>query len=315
MRVVFLLMLLILIGVVLLSFWSYMKAFYNKQGRKRDASVLPKRGPYEAVKDKVKPLIEEMENIQWEEVFIYSRDGLRLFGKYNHVSDGAPLHIQFHGYKGSAYRDFCGGNKLARDMGHNTLVVDQRAHGKSEGHTISFGIKERFDCLDWIEYVNGRFGENTDIIISGLSMGASTVLMAANEPLPQNVRAIIADCPYSSPADIIMKVCADIGLPPKPSIPFAYLGAKLFGGFDLYECDAVSGAEKSKIPILIIHGEGDDFVPPEMSLKIAHANPQMVKYVTFPEAGHGLSYMKDEERYVAEVSDFIKGVIKEDSPA
>lgn len=310
---IFLFVFAVTVAVVLLSFLSYMKAFYNKKGRKKDASVLPKSGPYEATKDKVKPLMEEMKNIEWEEVFIDSRDGLRLFGRYHHVSDDAPLQIQFHGYKGTAYRDFCGGNKLAREMGHNTLVVDQRAHGESEGHTISFGIKERFDCLDWIDYANRRFGEDKIIIISGLSMGASTVIMAANELLPKNVRAIIADCPYSSPKDIIMKVCADIGLPPRLSIPFAYLGAKIFGGFDLYECDAVSGAENSKIPILIIHGEGDDFVPPEMSLKIAQANPQMVKYVTFPEAGHGLCYIKDEKRYACELRDFINGVINENA--
>ncbi|MBR6603111.1 MAG: alpha/beta hydrolase [Clostridia bacterium] len=270
---------------------------------------MPKSEQYDAHREMTRLLSEEMKAREWEKVHISSRDGVRLAAIYYHISDEAPLHIQFHGYRGTPYRDFCGGNKLAIDMGHNTLVVFQRAHLESEGHTISFGIKERFDCLDWINYAVDRFGEDKKIIISGLSMGAATVIMAAAEPLPRNVRGIIADCPYSSPKEIILKVCAGMGLPPLLCYPLIYCGALIFGGFKLTECDAVRGAKNAKIPILLLHGEDDDFVPLEMSRKIAEANPEMVRLHTFEGAGHGLSYMVSCERYTKITEDFICEVL------
>ncbi len=299
----------ILFIFLLLSYAVYRKAFYNRRGKKRDASVMPKSEQYDAHREMTRLLSEEMKARDWEKVHISSRDGVRLAAIYYHISDEAPLHIQFHGYRGTPYRDFCGGNKLAIDMGHNTLVVFQRAHLESEGHTISFGIKERFDCLDWINYAVDRFGEDKKIIISGLSMGAATVIMAAAEPLPRNVRGIIADCPYSSPKEIILKVCAGMGLPPLLCYPLIYCGTLIFGGFKLTECDAVRGAKNAKIPILLLHGEDDDFVPLEMSRKIAEANPEMVRLHTFEGAGHGLSYMVSCERYTKLTVDFICEVL------
>ncbi len=298
----------ILFLFLLLSYLVYRKAFYNRRGKKRDASVMPKKEQYDVHREQTKLLSDEMKARNWEQIYIRSRDGVRLAAIYYHVSDDAPLHIQFHGYRGSPYRDFCGGNKLAIDMGHNTLVVFQRAHLESGGHTISFGIKERFDCLDWIDYATERFGEEKKIIISGLSMGASTVVMAAAETLPKNVCGIIADCPYSSPKEIILKVCAGMGLPPLLCFPLIYCGALIFGRFDLLECDAVRGAKNAKIPILLLHGEDDDFVPLEMSRKIAAAKPEMVRLHTFSGAGHGLSYMVSCEKYTELASNFINEV-------
>lgn len=307
---IFLLVLLLLILLILfISYLAYLKAFHNRRGKKKDASILPDREQYKKVKSFTDELRAEMEALDYEKIYITSRNGLRLAARYYHICDGAPLHIQFHGYRGSALHDFCGGNKLAREFGHNTLVVDQRAHGDSEGHTISFGIKERLDCVDWVNYAVERFGSDIKIFISGVSMGATTVLMASGEDLPRNVVGVIADCPFSSPKEIILKVCRDIGLPPRLSFPFAYLGALIFGRFNLTECNAVDSVRRSKIPILLVHGEDDDFVPLEMSRRIADANPDKVTFETFPLAGHGLSFVADPERYVKIFGDFMRSVI------
>lgn len=294
---------------LLLCYIVYRKAFFNKKGRKRDDSVMPRGEQYAPHKERIDILSLEMKARNWEHIYIRSRDGVCLAALYHHISDDAPLHIQFHGYRGSPYRDFCGGNKIACDMGHNTLVICQRAHSESGGHTISFGIKERFDCLDWIDYSVKRFGDDKKIIISGLSMGASTVIMAAAEQLPENVCGIIADCPYSSPKEIILKVCSEMGLPPRICYPLIYFGALIFGGFKLNECDSLQGAKNAKIPLLLIHGEADDFVPIEMSRRIAALNPPMVRFYTFSGAGHGLSYMVSCQEYTRITEDFINEVI------
>ena len=286
----------------MLAYYCYRRIFYAAPKKKNGPIKLPSGEQYEVNRDKMLSLIDEMRAIPFETVYITSFDGLNLAGRYYHVKDGAPVHIQFHGYKGWAYRDFCGGNKLARERGCNTLVVDQRAHGMSEGNTISMGINERFDCLSWINYICERFGRDVKIVISGVSMGATTVLMTAGLGLPENVIGIIADCPYSSPKEIIMKVCSDMKLPARLMYPFVRLGAKLYGHFDLEVADAAEAVCHAKVPILLIHGEDDRFVPCSMSQKIferfKEANPDgNMLLETFPGAGHGISFMEDEVRY------------------
>ena len=187
-------------------------------------------------------------------------------------------------------------------------MVDQRSHGKSEGNTITFGIKERRDCLSWIQYICERFGNDTPIILCGLSMGAATVLMATDLELPPNIKGIIADCPYSSPKAIIQKVCKDMHLPPKLLYPFVKLGACLLAGFNLEESDAVSAVKNTSIPILIIHGDDDRFVPYYMSEEIAKANSSVI-FETISTAGHGLCYMVEPKKYEDVTVKFIQGIL------
>ena len=205
---------------VLIVWYSYRTAFYSPEKRKEDHYAIPEGEQYEKERQRMLSLIRQMDETPYEAVTISARDGTKLAARYYHVRDGAPLQIQFHGYRGTALRDFCGGNKLARESGQNTLVVDQRAHGKSGGTTITFGIRERLDCLCWVEYASQRFGSDTPVFLSGVSMGAATVLMASEWELPANVVGIIADCPYSSPEAIIRKVCQqDMHLPPVLVMP------------------------------------------------------------------------------------------------
>jgi fermentation-respiration switch protein FrsA (DUF1100 family) len=193
-------------------------------------------------------------------------------------------------------------------MGFNSLVVDQRAHGKSGSKTISFGIKERLDCLQWIHYLNNRFGDDTPIILSGLSMGAATVLMCASLDLPHNVACIIADSPYSAPGAIIEKVSRDLHYPVCICRPFLHLGARIYGNFHLNECTAKEAVRHAKIPILLIHGEADDFVPCQMSLEIAAQCASRIEVATFPDAAHGLSYIADPIRYERTVCRFLQSI-------
>lgn len=190
------------------------------------------------------------------------------------------------------------------------MVIDQRAHGLSEGKTITFGIKERRDCLSWIEYSINRFGEDIEIILAGVSMGASTVIMSVDLGLPKNVKCIIADCGYSSPKDILKKVAKDRKLVPCLVYPFIWLGALIFGKFVLTESSAVMSAAKSEIPILIIHGEADDFVPCRMAHEIYDVCTAEKELLLIPGAGHGLSYIVDEVSYKTKVNEFINKNIK-----
>ena len=219
----------IIIGILLLfvlgaSYYAYRMAFNAKAKNPTEYKVrLPEVENIQSEYDRAISFIKVLNETEYEKIRIKSRDGKLLPGRYYHTADGAPVHIEFHGYRSRATTDFCGINILVRDLGHNTLLVDQRAHGESGGKTISFGIKERLDCLDWVNYVIDRFGKDVKIILSGLSMGAATVLMASELELPDNVVGIMADCPYSSPKEIIMQECEKMGLPRPWHIPSSVL--------------------------------------------------------------------------------------------
>ncbi len=296
--------------ILCIAYLSYRLAFYAPKRFKDEDFKMPVGEQYEKKRAGISKCMNEMLARPFEPVTITSHDGLTLYARYYHVADNAPLQIQFHGYKSSAVLDFCGGSKLAENLGHNALVVDQRSHGKSQGNCITFGIKERKDCLTWITYALSRFGTDTKIILAGLSMGAATVLMASDTCLPENVVGIMADCPFSSPKEIIQKVCRDMHLPAKIMYPFIKLGARLFGHFNLEECNAVSSVQNTKIPILLIHGEDDRFVPCNMSRKIAKACASPITFVSIEDAGHGLSYLVAPKQYEEATVTFLNTVLQ-----
>lgn len=298
-------LLLVLLGG---AYYAYRIAFYSPN-RDRDRMPSTSGKQYDPYREEMARLYHQLKDRSFETVTVRSQDGLLLSGRYYHVRDGAPLDIGFHGYRSSPFTDFSGGSELSFDLGHNLLLVDQRAHGKSQGRTIAFGIKERQDVLSWANYALERFGPEVPILLYGISMGASTVLMASELELPENVRCIIADCPYSSPMEIILHVGKSMPIPNWLIRPFVTLGAKIFGGFDIGECDAAQAVKHTRIPILIIHGEADGFVPCEMS-NIASKNPEFVTRQTFPGADHGISYLVDTKRYRAIVTDFIKNCLE-----
>ncbi|MBQ1290698.1 MAG: alpha/beta hydrolase [Lachnospiraceae bacterium] len=289
--------------------YLYQLVFYSPDKKQNDDRHLADTPQMNVLRGTILPMIEEVSRIPYEEVFVQSHDGLKLRGRYFHVRDGAPLLICFHGYRGTPVRDFSGGTKVYLEEGYNLLMAEQRAHCGSEGHTISFGVNERYDCLAFIRYAQERFGTSVPIALCGISMGASTVLLASALDLPEAVRGIIADCPYSSAPAIIKKVCRGSHLPAGLLYPMIAKTAFRYGGFRLEDADVVSAVRSCRIPVLLLHGEADHFVPCSMSREIAAANPSKVTLVTFPEAGHGLSFLVDRPRYVETVTGFLRRIL------
>ena len=301
-----------ILGLLLLTFFvasfiAFRLAYYNKNDKDITYDVLTGVG-YDQFHEQMIELIKGSDVLPYEEVSIQSFDKLTLKARLYVIDEKAPVHIQFHGYRGQAVRDFSGGVRLPMENGHNVLLVDQRAHGKSGGHVISFGVKERRDVLSWIDFVKSRFGDDVKIVLEGISMGAATVLMASNFDMP-NVKAIFADCPYSSPKEIILKVSRSMGLPDFLAIPLLSFGALFYGRFNWNSASAVESVKETKIPILIIHGRADRYVPIEMSRKIKDANPN-IRLEEFDDAAHGMSYMVDMERYKHTVKAFMDENLK-----
>lgn len=268
----------------------------------------PRGGVYSRCWEQLVELVDAMEREPYEAARILARDGVPLHARYYEFCAGAPTHILLHGYRGS-YQDMCGCFKIVKELGHNVLLVSQRAHGKSGGRVITFGVRERFDCADWARFVAEK-SPDASIILWGISMGAATVLMATASELPPQVAGVIADCPYTSAAAIIRAVCRrNLGLPPALAMPFVRLSARLYGGFRLSDGDALAAMERARAPILLIHGGVDALVPCAMSRELAAACASRATLVTVPAADHGIAYMTDPTAYTCAVKVFLKSVL------
>ena len=301
-------LMLILLAAVLAAFLYALHFGYKLAFQYEDPLASPYNYPDTDQTRKVKPVLDPaiaaFLEAPYEDVSITSHDGLKLTGRYYHVCDGAPLEIQCHGYKGNPFVDFAGAWSIAKAAGRNVLLINQRCHGGSDGHTITFGILEKQDVMAWITYANNRFGR-VPMLLNGVSMGAATVLMVSGMELPDNVKGIIADCPYDAPANIIKKVLGqDMGMPVKLVYPLIRLGGMLYGKFNLNADSPVEAVKRSQVPILLIHGDDDRFVPHPMSCNIAAAAPETIAFYTISGAAHAMNYVTDPEGYTAIVTAF-----------
>lgn len=280
----------------------------TKKKMEPEAFDLPEGEIYEPYYDQMKVWIQEMRAMPKEEFWITSHDGLKLHAQYFEYAPGAPIELMFHGYRGAAERDLCGGVQRCFQLGHSAWVVDQRTSGLSEGRTISFGINEHKDCQQWVNFMVDHFGNDVKIILTGISMGASTVLMAAGEELPQQVIGVLADCGFTSAKEIMKKVIKQMKLPATLLYPFVKLAARVIGRYDLEETSAIEAVKRCRIPVIFFHGEADDFVPCEMSRRLYEACESEKRLVTVPGAGHGLSYILDPEGYLQAMKEFFREV-------
>lgn len=303
--------LIVIISLILIFFLTcyicFRLAFFVPNSKKMPKEDdMPPGKIYEPYYAQMRAWNKETKALPKESLCITSYDGLPLTGVYYELFPGAPIEIMFHGYRGSANRDLCGGVQRCYKLGRNALLVNQRGHGKSGSNVITFGIKERFDVKAWAEYAYQRFGNKVPLLITGISMGASTVLMASSLPLPPTVVGVIADCGYSSAKEIIQTVIKKMHLPVWLFYPFVKMGAMIFGKFNPEETSPKQEVANSKLPILFIHGAADDFVPCEMSKINQRACTAISGLEVFENAGHGMSYLLDPDRYIRVLTDFEK---------
>lgn len=241
-----------------------------------------------------------------EDVYTNAADGVQLHALWIPAKNSKATVLLAHGYRSTMLLDFHLAFELFHRLGLNILVPEQRTHGESGGKFITFGVKESQDMARWINFHNGELSQDP-MVLYGISMGASTMLYLADRKLPENVKGIIADCGFTSPAEIISSVFRKVlHLPAAPSVWVAGIFAKVFAGFSLWEKDTRKSLANARIPVLMIHGEADGFVPCWMTRQGYDACTGRKELLMVPEAEHGLSYVVDGYRYTARVIDFLK---------
>ncbi len=225
---------------------------------------------------------------------ICSFDGTRLAADFVPAPKGSRATVILcHGWRSTGPTDFSCTFREYLERGFDLLVIDQRGHGRSGGAWLGFGVLEAKDLLCWVREVNHRRGEDKPILLHGMSMGAATVQYALDQPLPDNVKGVVADCGFSSPWAQLAAVLAGKKLPERPILPLLDLWARLLAGYSLRDCCTADIMARNRRPVLWLHGERDKLVPCAMSVE-AHAAAVCPKWlVTVPGAGHELASLVD----------------------
>lgn len=246
-------------------------------------------------------------NQNYEVYNITSYDGLELQGYYLPAKE--PTHklvILSHGYLGHAKDMALYGQHYYEDLGYNIFFADARGHGQSEGDYIGFGWHDRLDLTQWIDTLVEKLGEETEIILHGLSMGAASVLMTAGEELPDNVKGIIADSPYTSVWDMFdYQITRMFHLPAFPVLHSTSALTKIKAGYTFGEASALEQVKKANLPILYIHGETDTFVPTELAWELYENTSSEAEIYTFPDAGHGEAFVIHKDAYLEILENFL----------
>ena len=249
---------------------------------------------------------EAMLNEEHSDKWIISKDGLKLHATWFPQSDCKKIVICFHGYTSEGLNDYSTLALFYRGHGFNLMIVDERAHGRSEGTYIGFGCLDRKDAVLWIEEMIKYLGEEAEILLHGDSMGGATVLMTAGLLLPSQVKAIVSDCAFTSAWEVFQSVLKNsYHLPAFPILHTANEMVKKKAGYGLKDCNAKEEVAKTKLPILFLHGKEDTFVPCSMAQELYHACTGPKKLVLIEGAGHVESCYRDAAVFEGAIEEFI----------
>ena len=250
--------------------------------------------------------IAKVSVLPFERIGVETRDGLKLVGyMYEPENKSENTIICFHGYSAYGHKDFSSQLPFMLSLGLNVLLVNLRGHGESEGNDIGFGVLDRYDTALWVNKIN-EIHPRGSIFLYGVSMGAATVMMSSDLPMPLTVRGIIADCGFTSAKEVIKHMVSEImHLPSHPTVEIiSYFTHKRIG-YRLDEADARISLSKTRIPVLFIHGAKDTFVPVSMSKENYDACRSEKQLLIVNDATHASSYYRDQSEYEEHMRSFI----------
>lgn len=273
------------------------------QSIETDAEIINKQKSKENVENWLK-------KVNTEEATIVSEDGLKLRGKlYFQDEESDKWVIIAHGYT-SSHEDVQPIALNFYNQGYNVLTPDMRAHGNSEGKYIGMGWLDRKDMLLWIDYVLS-LDSNSQIVLYGESMGGATVMMTSGEDLPNNVKAIVEDCGYTSVQEMFeAQLYERFKLKSFPILNVAELVTNIRAKYNFHEASALEQVKKSTTPILFTHGGNDTYVPTEMLYRLYEAANCEKDILVIDGAGHGSAPDVDPTTYYDKVFNFLDKYIK-----
>ena len=249
----------------------------------------------------------------WQDIRMPSRFGYSLTGTFipNPQTTDKTL-IFLHGFSESRLAGLSYLN-IYLNAGYNLLLVDSRAHGESGGLSVTWGVYEKHDVDQWVDWLRHRFPKGT-IGMHGISMGAATALLHAglNES-NKRVAFYIADSAYSDLESLLadqmsQRLQLPGNIPPQVLLPYANTVTYLRARFTFGAASPLRIVQQVTTPVLYIHGEADRLVPASMSQQLYSMTKGQRQIQLFPRADHVSSIYTDRSRYRTVVQGFARSI-------
>lgn len=242
-----------------------------------------------------------------KDTFILNPHGVQLHAYY--IAAPQPTKktaVIVHGYTDNAIRMFMIGYLYNHDLGFNVLLPDLQHHGDSEGPAIQMGWKDRLDVMQWMHLANHLYGDSTQMVVHGISMGGATTMMVSGEPQPYFVKCFVEDCGYTSVWDEFShELKATFHLPSFPLMNTTSWLCQRKYGWNFKEASSLDQVAKCRLPMFFIHGADDTYVPTWMVYPLYEAKPAPKQLWIVPGATHAVSYKENKEEYTQKVREFV----------
>lgn len=313
MKIIAIFIFLLLIALAMAGYYIFTSVFINKEQEPMDPALIDSesdmmRPTARKLYAYIEPLKEKMKQLPFKRIETMSFDGYKLIG---YLLEGNPEEVVIcvHGYKSDIYSDYADKIKIYQDRGSTVLLVNDRAHGESEGKYLGFSEHDRQDVSRWVDKINTLY-EDPRIYLHGVSMGGATVVHCANMHL-KNVCGIIDDCGFNSIIGITKALMKDVyHVPYFPLGYVAWFWSIVLNRVSFNTSIGEQCAYESDVPIVFIHGKEDHFVPCRMSISMYEACRAPKELHLIEGCGHAAAYMIATEEYTDMVNRLMNGEIK-----
>ena len=288
--------------VVSASLCIFEKVFRGNSEKRQEILADARKSTDPAVQMRVQTH-DRMDTLPHENWTQQSEDGLTLRARFFPNGGSKRVAIVLHGWRSAPWWDYGGTFELLYGAGYAVLAVSQRALYESDGRYVTYGVREKDDLLGWISQVQKQCGEDCAIALFGVSMGATTVLLATGDPLPKQVKCAVSDCAFTDAAALfrntskgwlpVSRLCVDLVLRAHCKVSY-------------FKANAKKAVARSHTPTYFIHGDVDEVVPYPMMQTLYRACTAPKECWTVPNAKHGEAYATDPEGYAARILPFLE---------
>ncbi len=260
--------------------------FYRRKSILLEKDDLTKT-QYFPVAERLKTDILYAKSLPFERVTLQAADGVTLLGRYYNCNTNKAI-IFVHGYQSNAFNNFAAAMVDFLNCGYSVLLVDQRAHGESGGKFTTLGDREKGDLLLWIDYLSAK-AELNNIVVYGISMGATTVGLTAENIKTDKVKCLIMEAGFTCFYDELVSSLGAVFMK-QAALNYIYLMSKSVLKADIKKSVEPS-LKNNKIPVLFLHGDIDKEVSMDFTDRMYNACAADKQKITVTGAGHTLCYV------------------------
>lgn len=288
-------------GAAAYVIWDIYRFTFFRSRSRLSTLLLDKKGHGEDYYKRRDEAADKLRKVPCERHELRSGRGEKLCGWYYPCREGEhSMRIAFivHGYHSEHLETAGMLYELYHSRGFDVFTCDNTASGESGGQFFGYDVFESEDALLWLEYLRRCFGNNIQFALHGFSLGGASVLKMSDR-VPDCVRFIVSDSGFIDAREILR---AQSG----PLYPLLHLMHRLIAHCELDDSDVRENVRRSRVPILVVHGEGDKTVPFDMAPRILALCPEGSDSLFTPDIKHIETLHYNRQAYEKSLDAFIE---------